>query len=314
MAYVSKQSVNGSDNLLTALITFLSTNTDLVTANQEWVILDDNTVGAERFVYLKGTGLSELDEIYIGIRSYLDLSTNAYNWGIIGMTGYDSGLSFDLQPGASSQCVLCLSNLSGMEYWIIANGRRFILIVKIGTVYVSSYCGFLLPYATPGEYPYPLYIGATSYLESQLYSDSGLVTSAFWKMGQSKNDSSHATGCLLRLPSGVWLAFTQDRVNPSETTKIGRIWPYFSTDGSAVDYGIGDLDLINTGEYSLLEVILYTKEYDDGNVYGSLEGVFHLPGSGISSEDTVTISLDTYLLIQNIEDVSRNDFAALLLE
>ncbi len=314
MSFISNQLASGHDDLLTDFISFLSTDATLVSLGQEWTILDDDVVDDERFVYLQGPGLAGNDEIYVGIRRYLDTTTNAYNWGLIGMTGYDSGLDFNSQAGVSPETVLCLSNLDDMEYWAIASGRRFILIVKIGSVYVSSYCGFILPYATPSEYPYPLFIGGTSYLESQLYTDVGIYTSAFWKMGQSISDATHQSASQIRLVSGVWLALTQDVVSSLESEKIGRIWPYFSTDGTTTDDGIADLDLIETGVYPLLEVIIYTDTYDDGNVYGSLDGVFHIPGTEISSEDTLTVNGDTYLLIQNCEDSGRNDFAALLLE
>ena len=41
-----------------------------------------------------------------------------------------------------------------MPYWFIANGRRFIVIVRVSSVYQSAYAGFILPYHLPNTF-YP---------------------------------------------------------------------------------------------------------------------------------------------------------------
>ena len=161
---------SSQDDLMDKLLLFLTTDSTLVAASQEWTVLSDTT-DTDRLVYLEGQGLSATDEIFVNINQYFWDATGAYNWDIRGTTGYDSGFSRDLQPGTSDSIYFCLSNLSGMTYWFVANGRRFIVIVKIGTVYVSLYAGFLYPYATPSEYPYPLCIGASTTTESKIYTD-----------------------------------------------------------------------------------------------------------------------------------------------
>ena len=151
------------DDLLDKLITFLTTDSGLVAANQEWMVLKDEEPVDERYVYLRGPGLADNDQIHANIRRFYNPGTNAYNWEFRGATSYDGGIAYASQPGTSDMSYLCLANLS-MTYWFFANGRRFIVIAKIGTVYTSAYAGLIMPYALPSEYLYPLFIGATTYL------------------------------------------------------------------------------------------------------------------------------------------------------
>ncbi len=306
--------VTDYDDLMDKLITFLTTHSDLVAASQEWEVLKDEEPVDDRHVYLKGPGLSGNDEIHVNIRRFFSATGAVYNWEFQGATSYDGGLLYDDQPGSNATCFLCLSN-GTMNYWFFANGRRFMIIVKIGTVYVSAYAGFIMPYALPSEYPYPLFIGATSYLKSRSYATSGYLTSAFWKMGYGYRNTV-ALRCdsavQLRMVDGYWLPFKQNLVITYEPL-TGAIWPYWSinTDGTT-DPGVGNLTKNMDGSYSILPIMLYSTTYGSKDVFGELDGIFHVPGIDLNSEDTLTIDGDVYLAFQNTEDVGRNDFAAIL--
>jgi hypothetical protein len=314
MAWVTG-SATDYDDLMDKLKTFLTTNAALVAANQNWIVMKDEII-TDRYLYLRGPGLANNDQIHVNIRRFYSAAGGAYNWEFRGATSYDGGLSYENQPGSNETCFFCLSN-GTITYWFFANGRRFIVIAKIGTVFVSAYAGFILPYALPSEYPYPLFIGATSYLESRLYSESDYYTSAFWKMGYGYANSVEQrvdSGVQLRLISGLWLPFKQNNAG-TYNLNAGNIWPYYSAEYYGnTDLGLGNLTKNADGSYSILPVILYSSTYGTKDVFGELDGVYHVPGIDLNSEDTLTIGGDVYLAFQNVEDVGRNDFAAILRE
>lgn len=289
-------SVTDYDDLLDKLKTFLTTDSDLVSANQEWVVLKDEIISEQRYVYFRGPGLADNDQIHVNIRRFYNSPTSVYNWEVRGATSYDGGMAYNVQPGTSNYSYLCLSNVS-MTYWFFANGRRFIVIVKIGTVYVSMYAGLIMPYALPSEYSYPLFIGATTYSYSESYT--GVTTTyAFWKGGYS--DGSR-TPVKLRAPGGYWMSLDAT----GSLSNSGKVWPYRS-----------NLNITKNvdGSYSLLPVIPYSVLYDTKDVYGELDGVFFISGIDLFSEDTLTIGSKTYLMFQSVENTGIYDYAAILRE
>lgn len=283
------------DDLLDKLKTFLTTKAALVALNQEWTVLKDEIISDDRYVYFRGPGLAGNDQIHVNIKRYYSSGTGAYNWEFKGATSYDGGLSFANQPGVSGYCYLCLANLS-MTYWFFANGRRFIVIAKIGSVYTSAYGGLIMPYALPSEYPYPMFIGTSSYRSDELYTNA-TYTYAFWKGAYLY--STYAA-VKLRLPDGFWL----NLVAYGSPDDDGRVWPFSS-----------NLNITKNadGSYSLLPAIIYSNTHDEKDVFGELDGVFNVSGIDLFSEDTLTIGGDTYIVFQSIENVGMYDFAAILM-
>lgn len=121
-----------------------------------------------------GTGGGS-DAIYAGIRTFHDASSGAYNWELAGGTGYNSGgAGWDtklvgISPGRFNGATDTLKYgayvpllNSSITYWISATSRRLILVAKCSTAYVSCYLGWLNPFATTAEYPYPLYIAGST--------------------------------------------------------------------------------------------------------------------------------------------------------
>ena len=124
---------------------------------------------------------------------------------------------------------------------------------------------------------------------------------AFWKGDTSTYPFK------LYVPGGDWLSI---KSYDNGTTSIGFMYPWGPIKTTTSNY----LDPIATVEYALLDTIVYTNGYLDGNVYGSLDGVYFVPGTGLSSEDTLTINGDTYLAVQNGGESDLMDFAAIKLE
>lgn len=321
MAWVSGQ-VNptggqeGYDLLLTALRDFLTTNATLVSLSQNWVVEKEETVstysipgissqpsytGDFRDLYLRGPGLAQQDNVHVNIRTYQSAPPSIYNWYIQGATAFDTGQAWEDQPGNNIQdegsCYYTLVN-SLIDYWFIANGRRFIVIAKIEGDFYMSYNGLMLPYGLPSEYPYPLVVSGTA--RGALYNQTSTYNRNLY---QTYNGYQYAN---LRLPSTKWA-----QIGTSDTSgtaaPYAAVWPWIT------DYNLqGNLD----GSYSLLPAVVYTGD-DLEQCLGDLHGVYYVPGNGqvdLSAEDTITIGSYDYLVIQNVALTGRNNYAAIKLE
>ena len=309
MTAVATGTATDYDDLLTDLINFLTADADLVAANEAWVIEAQATpatysmvgvtgtqtyTGTFRDYYLRGPGLSQTDNIYINIRQYQNSVAGLYNWAISGATGYDSGSAWESQPNNSLVSghfsYISLPN-SSVDYTFVANGRRFIIYVSFeGDTYVS-YCGYLLPYGIPSEYPYPLFISGNTLNISTTY-----ATSTVQNFYANTNNSRSA----LRQPNGVW------RATGDGATTYMTSWPW----KVATTWDLrGNLD----GSFPLIPGEIYC-EADSGNVWGVLEGLYYVPKTGetnLAAGDTITIDSVDYLVAQNGQQLDEHEYCAI---
>jgi hypothetical protein len=324
MTAVATGTVTGHLDLLTALKTFLTTNADLVSAGEEWTVEKDETISSYtmtspnvgsptggwgstwRDLYLTGPGLAGSDAIHVNIRTYEAPTQGIYNWMIQGATDYDGGVPWHRQPNNSWYSnnfrYLPLSN-STIDYWFVANGRRFIVVAKISGDFYASYCGFILPYALPSEYPYPLMVSAVTNNINSLPSDTGM--SNFWV-------SDYDNPAMFRHRDGLWL-YSMLLTSIGATASFG-FWPWYPMRSMSTYYQhIGHVD----GSFPLLPCTLISG-YDGGNAFGEAEGVFFLPGLSpvVSplSEDTIQIGGVDYLVAQNVDKTGAYDYAAIRLD
>jgi len=324
MTAVATGSVTGHLALLTALKTFLTTDTDLVTAGEEWAVEKDETIASYsmsnptvsipsggwgtqfRDVYFTGPGLAGTDAIHVNIRAYDVPAVGAYSWMIQGATDYDGGVPWHQQPNNSWYSnnfrYFPLGN-STIDYWFVANGRRFMVVAKISGDSFFLHGGLILPYALPSEYPYPLMVSACTNLANALPSDTSL--SNFWV-------SNYDNPAMFRHRDSIWL-YSSLFTSIATSAQFG-IWPWYPivVMSSALQH-IGPPD----GSFSLLPATLISG-YDGGNVYGEVDGVFYIPGlsPAVSPlfEDTVTIGGVDYLVVQNVDKAGRHDYAAIRLD
>ena len=272
--------------------------TDGVTLGSEvWTELAiDTSITDERIVYLEGPGLAGADEININIREFKNVGSDIYNWQIRGAVSYNALNSFATQPGTSPAVNLPLWD-SSIPYWLIVNGRRFILIAKVSTTYHTLYAGFTLPYATSAEMPYPIYVGASAQSELR-WSDGTYKLGAFW--------DPTTTSAYLRHFDGAWVTI-QNYSNGSSNTRSevtsNVVWPWEK------DYAIGQND---DGNYGLLPAVIHAN-YSGGNVYGELDGVYFISGFSAAAEDIAEIGADDYLVVQAAYRTGRRDYAAIKL-
>ena len=318
MAYETGTATNHSD-LLAKLKTFLTTNTALVAAGQQWQALR-YTAGTE--LLLKGTGLSGTDEIFVNIADYVDTNDGIYNWIVQGAGGYVSANAVDNQPAQSPKVALSLWNNS-MQYWFIANGRRFIVIAKVSSIYVAGYFGLMLPYGTPGQYPYPLFIGANipnmsfnsvpSY-SNRNYSWPNNLNSNYWcpsKLSASGSEENNMTQSLLYWVDGSWRHFGNFYTNGNDVSAF---------EFNSIQEDINNIAPVRPdwirecidGTYTLTPHQL-VMDFPSISMAGELDGSFSVSGFGNGSENIITIGSDNYLVVQNVFRNSIKDFAAIKL-
>lgn len=239
----------------------------LATANG-WVTLRYKTDDpASHELILKGSGLSGTEEIFVGFRTYENVTADYYNLLAGTFIGYQAANSFDTQPGARLSGVPMHNQL--IEYYLSLDASCIVLCGKVGVgVYESGYVGKMLPYATPGEFPAPLVNG-------------GMLTDA---AATRFSDTTHSMGFkgskanfALRNQAGAWV---QPACHPWGNTLLAGTGAALNN-SSARD---------TAGTYVLQRVTLTDTS---PNVYGCLNRVFQVSGFNLVA-DTVLQLGGTY--------------------
>lgn len=158
MAYETGTATDYRD-LLRKLRTFLTGT--LTPASERWQELRWVEQATTQELILEGPGLAGADAIHVGIRSDQNTALDTYNWHIQGATGYLPLDAWADQPNVSPERHMALWN-QPMPYWFAANGRRILVAARVSTRLMLIHLGLVLPYATPGQYPYPLMVMGSS--------------------------------------------------------------------------------------------------------------------------------------------------------
>lgn len=251
---------------------------DFASANG-WQVLRYDAASSNREVILKGAGLSGTEEIFVGFRTYQDVSADYYNLVAAAFTGYVPGNSFDTQPGVMLSGVPAHNNR--IDYWLTLNGQRIALAMKVGTpVYESCYVGKFLPYATPSQYPYPIICAGML---------SGVTPTRFSDPSHSIPYKGNRANLRMRFNDGVW--------------KVVECWPWNS------DPLVGRAQVRDTGSnYSALPVVLN----DANGLYGELDGIFAISGFNNAVENTAAGG--GLVVIQDVGRTDFNDYFAMRLD
>lgn len=293
--------------LLDALVTF-------VTANG-WTLERDNRLTLGN-VILKGSGTSGTDAIYVGIQRYYSPGNDTFGWYFQGYTAV-TGAGFNIEPGAITGRVPCLPLWNDtIRYWFFCNARRIVVVALVGTVYVSAYLGYILPYASPGQWPYPLVIGGSNVTDNfynvPRYSDtSANMDSPFTCNGGTDT----ASQLVVRDASGAWVRLFNRRggitppgqTNNSLWTARG-VWPY--VERYAGTFGWWFVRPNMAGDESLLPLRLVRDDTPD--MYGIFDGVRFISGVDKASEHTKTENGNTWIAFQNTFRNTLQDFFAVL--
>lgn len=318
MAFTSGTATSHTD-LWSKLIAFLTANSTLVGAGQQWTSVWGS--GNERV--LRGPGLGGADGVLIGLKLVERPSLDEYEIRMAGMTGVLAGsTTYDGHVNTSPTHVLMFADSGAMSYWFVANGRRFIVVLKISTVFQTLYGGFFLPYSPPTDYAYPLFIGGSAgEIQTAGPTSWRSIDANHAHFPYSHNDPSVSTS-QFRNPSGLMLSPQGEWLNVASTgvdTDVAMGPRYFfsglgstaNTTGSTYGYN-GIRERMRSGFAGEILLTPLTLVATD-QTYGTLDGAHHVPGFEISAEDVVAIGGTNHLVVQNVFRTNLGDYWALAL-
>ena len=292
MAVETGQATDYTD-LMVKFNTFITSHVDLVAAGQEWVLLDtDNTT----YLY-KGPGLAGTEEIFMSMALVSNPVDNFYGWRCNPFRAYlPPPQSINSQGSEGIETFICMWN-DIMDYWFIANGQRFIVVAKVGSTYQYGYFGKFTCYFRSGEYPYPVIChGMNDALTSyQTTDNTGIIRP------HKKHGSIWTIG-------GIWGVMASESYD-IEAEQTHQMWPY--SDSGTYDSALTKLVPFDSGDRVVLPLCIVTKARTGYNIVpGELDGMVAVPGQNLTSESTLTINGDTYIMFQNGARIGTMDFMA----
>ena len=307
MAFTSG-TVIGHKNLLKTVVDYISGNAAM--GNRKWAIKRNKDNKNEDYV-LEAPGLAGTDKLYFGIDLHQDKKSDYFNWRVTAALGYDSAKETSRQPYSRSTGLLLWDKT--IKYWLTASGQRLILVCKVSTIYTILYLGKFLPYASPGQYPYPVILGGSHRDWTKRWSER--------TSDHSHIQASNLTG-QVRMPSNIWQYFGSFN---SQSGTTHQIWHrVFLT--PAVYWGLSSKSLAclkhvkknPDDSFTMLPYILATRgmkyTYRDRNILGELDGLMWVSGDSNASENTITVSGKKYMVVQNVWRTAWHDYCAVIQE
>ncbi len=305
----------------------------------------------ERESILEGIGGGS-DEIYVGLRTFtatVGLDT-AYNMHLNGMTGFNGGLNYTAQPGISpgstpgtgGGAYVPMMNAS-MDFWLAITGRRIVAVIKTSdmstTHYMTMYLGFINPFRTTTEFPYPIYIsGCTARFDALWNTTIPDVGGIVEQIGILNRSGPGYT----RKANSVWETVVNSVTQISPVDRINRfdftLYPAGTNrlpSGGDNNLIVGDgnftfedlipnsgvpgaptLQMLRTPDsggdlFNGFPVTLVWTSADAGdrNIVGHLDNVFWVPTAGVlTSEDTLGAD---YLVFQNGQRTQVSSYGAI---
>lgn len=275
------------------------------------------TVNDSSVLAIRGPGAGAGKQVYINIRTKATSATSLYTWEMSGATDYIGSQPWGAQPNEGPAPYLNLWQNS-IDYWFYANDRRFVVVAKMSTVYASCYCGFYLPWGTPAQVPFPLFIGGNRSIEV-IYNDNNSATRFFVDPGGESSGPSAGAWC--RHPDGTWKPVINQSVSNSVDNCFGRseashmvVWPWSpsnsnststsflnlggSTSGQSTGGTLDQLVPTAQGERTVVPVELRCRGASNSPA-GVLDGVFCPFGRGLVTEQTITVSAKLMRAFQN---------------
>jgi hypothetical protein len=304
MAFTSGSATN-YHTLLTALKTYLE--------SQGWTTL----------AFTSGTALEDFSELHIrfpgvnsftgvlNIRTQRNVALGHYGWQSSVSKTWVSSIAWGGQFGESPSVFTNFWDQS-LGYWFYVNDRRVIMSVKVSSVYASAFWGMFLPFTTPDEYNYPLYIGSNY---------SSLKDYAPLTVGDEFFIASPYTNTAYYMAvRGTW-EMVENRKTPGmdsySISAVGRLWP-FATIRAANNFSSLPNDAPRwmaisrpnkNGEVPIIPC--HIVSHSEKQMIGVLDGVHAIPGFGKGTEQQVTFSSRSFRLFQDLNRTTDGSYMAI---
>jgi hypothetical protein len=310
-------------DLYEKLIEFLTNDPDLVYDGQNWEIAWAKETDPAGGIVLKGPGLATTDEIFVGMQLNANIPDDNAAITIVGMTGViDSSTDFKDHVNVTPVGTRMMLRTQAMDYWFVANGRRFMAMARVSTVYESLYAGFFLPYSAPTQYPYPMFIGGCAHdaTDRETVASWRSTTESHAHFTRSTrntlvNSNGHPANAWMLDPSGNWLDVG---ISSSSDALCG---PGFFGSGFGIASGFGTANygyntIINRAipgygdEHALIPITLLQESPND-QTFGVLDGVYRVGGRGNAPENTIVAEGVTHVVGINTFRTGIADFWAM---
>jgi hypothetical protein len=247
----------------------------------EFNLFFDTDITLKREMILSSTGISGIDNIYIGLQGFT-LPSGAQNLIISSFTGYSQLQPFTAQPNAYAGVYLYLHE-KNINYWINIDKQRILGAVKIyeptdehekSAVYQLLHLGYLRAYGMPSQLPAPYALVG-----------GGITRAARW---------SDVNTTLPQKP----VCFTP--------------YPHYITAESLVD-GWTEANMPYQHDSALnlfaMPISIFYSNTSEPMLFGEYDGIIKvLATNETRSEDIIQIDEDYYILIQNGKKVTLVDY------
>lgn len=302
MAYATGTAANFGA-FYTALRDFVITNagwTQIAGSSGALTAQNDTVTPGNRIV-VRGPGSGGTDQILVGMTPRINTTTDVYNLALTGLTIWNPALTtLADQVNRSRFTHLHLWN-QPMQYWFVGNARRFIIVVRVSTVYQVAYAGFVLPYVLPTLWPYPLFVGACSGTETWRFSQVDAHHSAFFDPGL---DSSQ-----LLFPDVIW----RDVENKTNSGGAADNYNQNAVITHPYRYDREPIRENLDGGYHAEPVSIICRDPYEAQMC-RFEGVFRVSGFGNSAESITNIVGTDYLVVPNVFRNQWSDCCIITLE
>lgn len=263
----------------------------------------------------KAPGNDGDSEILVGVHAFERQDADYFDWEIAGFDSHVATSRWYAQAGFHGKLYLPLWNDS-IPYWFIADGRRVVVIAKLNTQYEIAYLGFIDPYFTPDELPYPLALGGS--LAFGITVPAWQSTDFRWSNTSNEHRAPTHSDPLSQSDfiteqrqmrardwSGAWLGYcaTVNDIVASPNPLRHTIWPYCC--------GLSLLDPNLNDGYTLWPVMLNAGT---PNTIGELRGVRCVTGQGVTAETLLDHGCISWIVFHNIYRTDRDDFLAVALD
>lgn len=236
--------------------------------------------------------------------------TDTYNLLIYPHTSYSALSHADTQLGRGGAFASIPAANLAMNYWFVANGRRFAMGLKVSTVYFGAYMGLMLPYARPSAYPLPWFLGGGSLANNTRWSDTN--ASPLNVFAKAIDQTALAGQAEVRGLDGNWrnVAAFNGANQPVLSAAVGRMYPHQGTGGST-NGGLQWMRENFGGGYPLLPLI---PTLLNGGALGELDGCFWTTGFGQAAENVITLNRQDHIVMQNVFRTTAGDYWALRMD
>lgn len=331
MLRLLKAYVTGTVNAHTAGGAWIDGTNSTVPTADRWTALTNGSLqpalpgsgfATDGDLYLQGQGSSGTDQIIVGFQTYRNVGNSVFAMHLAGYTAFDNTLAFLTMPGLSGITPrVALSNTSfNLFLWV--NARRIMAVCRVGTTDICFHLGYILPFATASQYPYPLMISGSVQDDTYNFQQNNF--------GQSCIPDPCPNGCALRWIDGTWVTVTHyGNNNGARNIALTNANPYVfwplrdntTTDGVEVDTAFSEFNLftqysatnniISPSQISAYPLLPVTLE-NASQLIGVVDGMYVVPGQGLSAGDTISDGTNTYDVFHNTWRTEFPDFFCVL--